>query len=80
MGDKVTSFTDAPSERWEGELANRRGGESFQPPDRKPLPGGLEGRAEMGCRLGMVASDWALLREGALELGEEEVEGTRRFS
>lgn len=80
MGDRVTSFTDAPSDRWEGELARRRGGESFQPPERKPLPEGLLGRAEMGCKLGMVASVLLALREGALELGDELEEGTAGLS
>lgn len=80
MGDRVTSFTEATSDRWDGELARRRGGESFQPPERKLRPIGLEGKAEMGCRLGMVASEWLALREAMLELGEEDVEGTRRLS
>lgn len=80
MGDRVTSFTDAPSDRWEGELARRRGGDSFHPPERKPLPGGLEGRAEMGCKLGIVASEWLVLMDGALELGDEVVEGTAGLS
>lgn len=80
MGDRVTSFTDAPSDRWEGELARRRGGDSFHPPERKLLPGGLEGRAEMGCKLGIVASEWLVLTEGALELGDKVAEGTTGLS
>lgn len=80
MGDRVTSFTDAPSDRWEGELARRRGGDSFHPPERKLLPGGLEGRAEMGCKLGIVASEWPVLKDGALELGDKVAEGTTGLS
>lgn len=80
MGDRVTSFTDAPSDKWEGELARRRGGDSFHPPERKPLLGGLEGRAEMGCKLGIVASEWLALSNAALELGDEVVEGTTWLS
>lgn len=80
MGDSVTSFTDAPSDKWEGELARRRGGDSFQPPERKPLLGGLEDRAEMGCKLGIVASEWLALINAALELGDEVVEGTTWLS
>lgn len=80
MGDRVASFTDAPSDRWEGELARRRGGDSFHPPERKPLPGGLEGRAEMGCRLGIVASGWLALKDGAVEFGDEVEEGTAGLS
>jgi hypothetical protein len=58
MGDSVTSLTDAaPSDRWDGELARRSGGDSFQPAPSSPLPRGLEGRALMGCRLGMVESE-----------------------
>lgn len=80
MGDRVASLTDAPSDRWEGELARRRGGDSFHPPERKLLPGGLEVRAEMGCKLGIVASERMALMDGALELGDEDVEGTAGLS
>ena len=79
MGDRVTSFTDATSDRWEGEFARRRGGESFHPPERKPLLGSLEVRAEMGCKLGMVVSGWLALMDGILELGDM-VEGTTGLS
>lgn len=80
MGDRVTSFTDAPSDRWDGEFARSRGGDNFHPPERKLLPGGLEGRAKMGCKLGMVASEWLALMEVALEQGDKVAEGTTGLS
>lgn len=80
MGDRVTSFTDATSDRWEGEFARRRGGDSFHPPERKPLIAGFEGRAEMGCKLGIVVSEWLALMDRALGLGDKVVEGTTGLS
>lgn len=68
IGDSVASFTDAPSERCDGEFASRRGGDNFHPADRKPRPNGLEWSAEIGCKLGMDTS--------ALSEGEDVVEGT----
>lgn len=80
IGDRVASFTDAPSDKCEGELARRRGGDSFHPPERKVRPGSFEVRAEMGCKLGMVASEWLVLSDGAPELGDEDMEGTAGLS
>lgn len=80
MGDSVASLTDAPSDRWEGELAKSCGGDSFHPPERKLLPVGLECRDEMGCKLGMAVSQWFALRDEALELGDEDVKGTAGLS